>query len=567
MTDDYNYIVFMHLQDKGNAWTALEEHVQWFDQCLNPTDKKLQGMLAIFVDPGWLSLLNTIGTDFDPVKMAKEFGRINEIEEKVHQLKKEHFSIDKRVRLVTAKTLYPILNNLRGGKPGLEATRLKNFLVGNDPRVRYDTAKVVEAIIRVRHFGSGIPVLRVDWDALLNKGTLPHLLDKVVSRIPPYCHELADNHRVNSYLISGQYKQPDNDDPSSWTINDFNTAFATRMFPALVPTEKVIKWLNDKSRLGRDKEGNIIDGTITEKDLNELTKEGAFDKKVMIEYYGLENPSTGLASLGSNPRESVVSGAGLVISEGAILDLPPFSNFQENVMWIDDYLKYELHRALGHFAKVTTPVSNDREEIPCRYPDTVVYKDRVLGGQGNLRRYTLGEYIPTLFWGILMDGWINASGGKESTFVATLDRTLKRGVFDASDRDELREALIKMAVERINKLIRLWSNLKTKVDPSFASLWVGSGEDAIGEVIKGLTLPPNDWLGWGLLDRPLEKFENGEIKNIAELRDPLRRRVLRLINDMCTYIDWALEWPKFVQSVRTIKVGELEFDVSYVPRG
>lgn len=574
-----DYILFTHLPDEDKAWEALSNQAERLADCLE--NVAAPGMLVVFVDVGWLSLLNTIGTDFDPVKMAQEFGRIVELKEKIDALKKEHRKLERRLRLVTAETLYEILNNLRGDKPGLAASRLKNFLVGNDPGVRYDTTKVVEAIIRVRHLGSGIPVLRVDWDALLGKETLSgRLLDTTTQQVFRYCESLAADHRIHSYVISGSYKPPEGksrDAYQHWNISDFNTAFATRMFPALVPTDDALKFLNDLTVEEEDKQGNpiVVDGPLTEKDrpqkdsrgrdactVEDLESQGCLDSDVMIRYYGLENGDTGLPRLGSDPKQSVVSGAGLVISEGAILDLPPFSNFQQNVMWIDDYLKYVLHRALDHFARGQTPSGS--LEIPCRHPSSFVYKDRPLGGQKNLRPYTLGGYIPTLFWGILVDGWIRGEPYRpnaKSPFVEALDGALKRGLFNESERRELRFALEMAAIARINVLISLWSQLKTRDETlSFAALWVAGEKPRIEKVMDGLTTPPDGWPGWGLLKMPMTK-----IPNLDFLRDPIRKIVYQTLDDMCTYIDWALEWPIFVQSVRAVRTGSLELDVSYDP--
>ena len=560
---DFKYILFTHLPKPflERALKALENVADRLGACLNEPDA--HGILVLFVDPGWLSLLNTIGTDFNPVKMAEEFGEIEKIKKRVNTLLKDTPTLCDRLRLVTAETLYPILNNLRGGKPGLEATRLKKFLAGTEPGVRYDTTKVVEALVRVRHLGSGIPVLRVDWDALLNDETVSRLLSTLARSIPNFCSELAANHRVHSYVVSGLYDRPLKK-PEGWNISDFNKAFATRIFPALVPTAAAI--------LKLDEAAVIEDGVEQDCKLNsesEFTRivEPLFDRNVMIKYYGLEKSDEGLPGLGSDPVKSVVSGAGMVISEGAILDLPPFSNFRQNVMWIDDYLKYELHRALGHFAQVSTTISvSDSLEAPCRHPSAKVYKDRILAGQGNLRIYTLGGYIPTLFWGILLDGWIRSEGNPEerTPFVVALEDALKRGIFEDSERNRLRSALRELAITRINKVIRLWSALKSADDvPSFAALWVG-GKDQSIRVVLGCLSEPKDkdqWLGWGLL-----KKQTPNIKDLSELRESVRRIVEELIEDMCTYIDWTLEWPKFIQSVRAVRrTGslKLELDVSY----
>ena len=358
---DFKYILFSHLPKPADNFARLESEAGKIATCLSL--QHYNGVLVLFIDCGWHSLLNTIGRDFDPQKMAEEFQEIKQFEDRAKAIKKKHPTLHDRLRLVTAKTLNPILNNLRGGKPGLEATRLKKFLVGAG--LRYDTTKVVEALIRIRHLGSGVPVLRVDWDALLCDRTLnSHLLETMAERVAQFSERLAANHRVHSYVVSGLYEQPTEMNYRSWKVNDFNTAFATRLFPALIPSEKAITMLDKKTVKveRRDTNGTMEQvvedcGFASDQSFGEIVGH-LYDAEVMVRYYGLEEPQAGLPALGSHPLRSVVSGAGMVINEGAILDLPPFSNFQQNVMWIDDYLKYEMHRVSTTSRPSTSPVSS-----------------------------------------------------------------------------------------------------------------------------------------------------------------------------------------------------------------
>src|SRR5205823_2332848 len=80
----------------------------------------------------------------------------------------------------------------------------------------------------------------------------------------------------------------------------------------------------------------------------------------------------------------------------AILDLPPFSNLANNVMWIDDFLKYSLHRAMNHF------ISGETLDIEpalrnARLDDVMVTKARP--ANATLADYIFSGYIPTLFSG------------------------------------------------------------------------------------------------------------------------------------------------------------------------
>ena len=125
----------------------------------------------LFWHPGWIGLLNTVGYDFDPKVFAEKFEKAELEKEKIKQAF-NGTSLSDRIRLITAGDLYPIVNNLRGDRPRAEASRLRQFLDGNQPGTLYDTAKVVEAIVHLRNLGSGIPILRMDWDVLFDEKNL-----------------------------------------------------------------------------------------------------------------------------------------------------------------------------------------------------------------------------------------------------------------------------------------------------------------------------------------------------------------------------------------------------------
>ncbi|NTU53227.1 MAG: hypothetical protein HGA97_05905, partial [Chlorobiaceae bacterium] len=174
---EINYVLFTHLPDEIRSYNVREDkawpHFEKFANKLGDllSDQEASGMLMIFTEPGWLHLLNIIGQDFNPVRLAEDFVKIKKREDDFHRII-DNSSLKGRARLITAETLYPILNNIRGNKSGETSANLKKYLVAEKPGVRYDTTKVVEAIIRIRHLGTGIPVIRMDWDALFNDNTL-----------------------------------------------------------------------------------------------------------------------------------------------------------------------------------------------------------------------------------------------------------------------------------------------------------------------------------------------------------------------------------------------------------
>ena len=580
-----DYILFSHLAIKNekDAVNKFSEYVQPLARLL---DRDTQGLLILFYDPGWLELLNTVGVNFDPIKFVAEFQKSDSVQKQINSILQsipiqsppaEKRTLEDRVRFITTADLYPIVNNLRGDRPGLEATRLRRFLGGNVKGMLYDTSKVVEAVIRLRHIGSSIPIFRLDWDALFNEDSLAshgNLIAAQILKSKKNYEECISDTRIYSFLFSGSYKLPNF--PYKPSIDEWTTAFATRIFPSLVPTEELI---------------NSI-GKVENEDLQK-----GFDLDLTLRFYGLdkaqehclvrktkeggkiEYPKGGITSIGSNPLSSVISGALLCLSDGAILDLPPFSNFRMNVLWIDDHLKYALHRELSHLSRyrIQDLFGNFRK---ARINGCEIFKARP--PIENIGSYTLGSYLPTLLWGAIVDAWIQPNPSlnvahiedeqlrpERSPFVKTLKNVLRRGFYTSDDQNLLKAELEKIALERIEDMRSLWSDLKTntsnKTKETFASLWVGE-PGKIKKIISARTRSQleieEEWTGWGLLKK---KSANMKINSVDQLNPKIQEGIKILIDDAINYIEWTLEWPRFVQSVRSVEQGNLRMDLNWRP--
>ncbi len=224
----------------------------------------------------------------------------------------------------------------------------------------------------------------------------------------------------------------------------------------------------------------------------------AFSEPLARKFYGfLPNElrcdgANGLTKIGAHPLVSVISGAFLCLSDGAILDLPPFSNFSLNVSWIDDHLKYCLHRELRHLTSLDLTLAE-----PClsdaKIDDLMVAKARAT--IDHLPQYVLASYLPTLLWGAIVDAWINPdpllkfrpddlseednlrwrqisrSGRSSAILPAHLQIALETGRFPNADRLRLKKLLIKEALARITEVRNLWSQLIDSGNESFASIW------------------------------------------------------------------------------------------------
>ena len=298
-------------------------------------------------------------------------------------------------------------------------------------------------------------------------------------------------------------------------------------------------------------------------------------------YYGLQ-PSLlsadwrrGLTEIGAHPFHSVISGALLCLSEGAILDLPPFSNFRLNVMWIDDHLKYSLHREMRHF---TSPEELELASDLGSARLNGVFVTKARPGISNLPGYTFGVYLPTLLWGTVVDAWITPNAvlkaryrslepeekhawhlargsAQQAPLPHAMRQALHRGHFDNSSKRQLRNQLIELAVERIEVVRQRWRDLKTKGMRTFASYWATGEVDGIFPSAPFANFT-NDW--WkGLTRKPISRREDLPAHILLAIQD--------LVEDAANYVEWSLEWPTYIQMVRSIEQGTFVGDMTWQP--
>ncbi|MFZ0750276.1 MAG: hypothetical protein WAM70_13015, partial [Pyrinomonadaceae bacterium] len=293
---------------------------------------------------------------------------------------------------------------------------------------------------------------------------------------------------------------------------------------------------------------------------------------------------SGIASIGAHPMASVISGAMLYMSDGAILDLPPFSNFGLNVSWIDDHLKYCLHRELRHLS----PLKQRAAEREKRTDPLLTYSklDRVIVEKAgrkieeNFPKYIFDIYLPTLLRGTIMDAWITPDPllkyrpeELSPEDCAVLDKISREGRSNAVLPSALRNALEKcdlvraewialendltrIALERINEVRRQWMNLTEDGSETFASVW------AKGEAKSRF---PNLDLKYRGIPDPSKVHGMKEISDPTFLDQPLMGDLDKLVKDALDYIKWTLKWPTIVQVVRSIEQGTLRTDLNFDP--
>lgn len=490
-------------------------------------------------------------------------------------------NLNDRVRFLTPLDLLLILGTVND----ILAQYFHHDMIGLAGGIRYDTPKMVEAILRLRLLGTGVPVLRVDHDVLFRFkkhekviGDLG-LFKAVACAVRAYQLRLAQP-TVSTFLFSASYNakalldftQLQQDPFEAWS-----RAFATRIYPALKADKEEIKRIYSLPAAEQDEQWNNYVGTH-------------LDEKLVRQFYGLTDnrekleaiPLEGLTSIGAHPLHAVISGALLCLSEGAILDLPPFSNFRNNVMWIDDHLKYSLHRALHHFTS-DEPLELEEPGLSnARFEDVAVTKARP--PVGNLPAYIFDVYLPVLLYGTIMDAWITKNSilkyrlsaldpehqkfwreaqsqqdrGSKAPLPEAMRNALCRGEFRHDDANKLREILEESALDRLNMVRQLWAKLKNGDEETFASYWVLGrvkkvfGEECFSDCKNRL------WEGIAP-GRPLRS----RITSRAQLNADLSDKIRDLCEDAVAYVYWTLRWPQFVQIVRSIRPGEFMGDLNW----
>jgi hypothetical protein len=519
---------------------ALERFLPMLRDLLCGRAKK--GILVLFYSHGWTKALRQLqrgGFLDQEAREAIDFGPIFAAALRAKLRERGFGDLSHRLRIVTAKNLLDFFS----GTQWDIAKNLDEWLVGESVKLSYDSPKLVDAVVRLRAIDSGVPVFRVDQDVLFNRVTAgpeaPDLAEAVAKSVQVY-RTLRDHPGINHTMFSCRYNA-NAVRGNAGQFEEWSTAFATRVFPAL---------------LARPVWGN-------------KRPSAAFHRGLAQRFYGLNDAHDiqqyGLWRIGAHPLRAVVSGALLYLSPGAILDLPPFSNFNLQVMWVDDHLKYLLHRALGHFGNLPEdPWGGQRPEV---------YKERP--SQQRDCDYIFGEYIPTVFWGSLLEAWIQENphvklsreeigrlfgpeeeppAGNPGPLTESLLDALRSGHMEMRARAHLYRSLHQTAIERIRGIHREWSALREPRNRvSCACEWVcgTAGRQRQSGLAAGMLKKG------GVL--------RGTEDDVNQLNDSVREGLDRLILQAMSYIDWTLNWPKVVQTIRSIPPSHFVGDIEAPP--
>eukprot|EP00928_Gymnodinium_smaydae_P039701 TRINITY_DN27058_c0_g1_i1.p1 TRINITY_DN27058_c0_g1~~TRINITY_DN27058_c0_g1_i1.p1 ORF type:complete len:765 (-),score=170.96 TRINITY_DN27058_c0_g1_i1:372-2414(-) len=343
----------------------------------------------------------------------------------------------RRVRIISPLDLHPVLQSIKSRTRG-------NFKYWFQ-QTSYDTPKIVGAILRLRELNTAMPVLRFDEDVLFTSTTLADNMASIGDAVAKAVKTFRERGRgfwTQSWVFSAQYAPPPPPpDPGASSSSassveslrsryvPWSQAFATRCTPALLATPALCaaeQFEDHEGEASADARGEGVEPWRP----SDAALEEATDESVLLRFYGLRRsdvgqglrpvaPSAcpeaarrrdedlrnlGIGYLGASPLRSCVSGAGLCVPPGLSLDLPPFTHFSLNVMWIDDHILQGLTREVEGLP----PLLSGNDSGPSTGAAVVKARERPTA----CAWYTLEAYLPALLFGCIMDAWI--CGGSEA---------------------------------------------------------------------------------------------------------------------------------------------------------
>lgn len=552
-----------------------------------------EGFAFIFLDPGWRELVER---DMTAVQAARFGASLLAMQRRLRVLVR-----DRPVRIVTAYNLLDLMEQLESGSNWQD---LRNILIGPQGQLRYDSVKVIEAVIRIANFSRNVPLLRFDDDVIFPATKDRQERDaqikaswKSILALCRHFDRLTLDPDVHYFAFSGSYLDPNDSqslekfslgEPKKLSRQPLDLAlsgFATRVVQlAKIPDTGKVQHLEAGSSTLANALGGIpwIDSANLQGNLDLETVGRFLDE---------------LWKIGANPYRQVISGAGFCLSDSAILDLPPYSNMRENVMWIDDHLKFALHHELRHFGVPTTQAaihkSLSQDPRIGRIDDAWFHQERHPereSQEGERLKVSLGdvrwhcaEYLPRLLRGILADAWLRtdpklklrASSQKVPTWLQIL-KTGTKGPFarffaetvrlsgqslrspsQAKRRKEIQGELWRSARERLEVAVGLWSD--QEYEGTFLHLVT------VGKTwLKGRKAQRSPyfytfdrWKALGFLPQMLPEGLSKAVSQLPKGYPPnpppkgtLAAFIVDLIEDFLAYVELVRLWKDIVQATR-----------------
>jgi hypothetical protein len=507
-----------------------------------------EGFAFIFLDMGWASLVDLSG---EPVDLLTFWNALSDAQTQIESaVRRDLPNGEPREEIVTAKRLLDLIRNLQDRHNGPEGGRLKELLLGGSDAMKYDAPKVFEGVVRIANIGRAVPIFRFDDDVLFygrrSQGANEnHEADEAAGSLLRLCdhyQELLSDPRVHYFVYSGGYDEPSRGGVEKQNDLRVVNGFATRVLHLTT----IPKMPSAPLQLSSETVWAFL---------------------------------TGLYRLGANPYRQVISGAGLCLSDSAILDLPPFSNMHLNVMWIDDHLKYALHDELGHLGRHSR--THKRARVAgVTFKQLRAKTDAAKPAGFDLRDvlWHLETYMPRLVLGCVADSWLRETEKlKDETaelddssykdlrdsvpglYGGNFNRVLPRDWRDSTVKDDFKRALWKRAIQRLQDIERFCS--RSEFANTFLCLFLDGGNHP-------------RWKDYApkLEDIPRLRMANGFRSDLRDLERKaaantlptgqplgpnkkqdalsLEESLAILIHDFVEYFTLVRFWPTFVQASR-----------------
>lgn len=469
------------------------------------SDCKSVARLFVFISEGYQALLS-IKADEPPFLGLQTDRRLVDI---VREAAEESGYMGEVVPIgidVLVNVLWRLQVKLR-----LANRDLRLLLLGSGKSMRYDSPKMVEAILRIAGHGKGIPVFRIDEDVEGNEAAFKKLIEQYAQ-----IRATRSGEYHMYYMFSGGYGDPGERDPAVRILNDY----AVRAWHFAEPTEG-----ETSDNDWRIRRWSLSETAIKEKCypfLCDLAKIGA--KQVMESEDDL-------------PHLQVISGAGLCLSTAAIQKLPPFANLDTSITWIDDHLKRRMHATLGDLGE-NEGISRveDAHFKQNRYPNGIRGRDMRFGG--------VTAYLCNVARGCILDALIGRPGslGPYTQLISEIlggDFADEPRIFNEARAEDgsrsyprklttFGEELLGFGNERISDVRRCWGEYLTEVRlPEQKDVSIKEAFDRV-------------WL------QPY-------VPKLRTAEEAQNNLVYRVLEDAEQYLELLKVWPDFVGMIRHLQ--------------
>ncbi len=596
MTEKYRgkrlYLLFVHYGEKPPEGKDPEKFLEYEETLVNDLkhlyriicsddEDSWQGYAFVFLDEGWVDLLIKDETN---AEIEYRLGKIQGFLD--GRLGKP---ANKWVKLVESHHLRSLSDTLRKVLADEElADKLAAYLAGDRRRLRYDAPKVVEAAIRIANIGRNTPLLRFDDDVIfygcrLDAKDLPEddreRLEKKrdehirftrtqIKNLCEHYRRLSQIPEIGYFMFSGSYLPDasskafedgtvvDSEDTRRESLNGFSVR-SLQLADSAVSLER-LQGHPDYQKLATRLSSDSRDFASAEGEIKQVLEEITITLDVSLSSRFLRS----LFLYGGNPFLQAISGAGLCLSDGAILDLPPFSNMRDNILWIDDHLKYSLHHELKHFGFLQGTAQAARAS-------GAWFKQERLGRGLEIQprepslwdvRWHIRKYMPRFIRGCIADSWLRASpltklrnrhwrpvffesmindvpgGGLYAEYF--LDQVIKK---DSDASDVIAEHLRGCALIRIEKLVDFFESFPGTFLSLFAT---GDGDYPYRGVFSELGFFPEI--------APKGLAEALRVARERKPESPLLKMIDVEIDDFLEYIEVSRFWRHFLFSVRSL---------------